>query len=209
MTPAPSDPLRRLDVSRETLDRLRHFEALVQKWSKRINLVSRNTLGSVWERHILDSVQVLDLAPDNVRKWMDIGAGGGFPGIVVAILADELKPKLHVTLVESDLRKCVFLRTVGRELGLNTAVINDRVETIDAQNAEVVSARALAPLADLIDLAHRHLAPNGTMIFPKGRDHEAELRKALETWRFRCEKFPSVTDEAAVILRLTEIERAG
>lgn len=208
MKPRSSDPLDRLNVSRETLDRLHQFETLVRKWSPRINLVSRTTLTSVWERHILDSAQIFDFAPADTRLWMDIGAGGGFPGIVVGILGADLAPDLRVTLVESDLRKCVFLRTAARELDLNISVINDRAESIEAQGADVISARALASLDTLLELSYRHLARNGTMIFPKGRDHEAELRKALETWRFHCEKIPSATDEAAVILRLTEIERA-
>ena len=175
-------------VSRETLERLDAFAALVSKWSARINLISRKTLPEIWSRHILDSAQIFDLKPEHAAHWLDIGSGGGFPGIVIAILAAETNPNLKISLIESDLRKCVFLRTAVRELGLAATVLNTRAEDGPALSADVISARALAPLDTLLALSHRHLAPGGVMLFPKGRENEAELRKALETWRCDCEK---------------------
>ncbi len=204
MTSAPTA----LDVSRETQARLQTYAGLLEKWNPRINLVSRATLGALWTRHFLDSAQLLDLAPETTRHWCDLGSGGGFPGLVLAILAPERRPGLRFTLIESDQRKAAFLRTVLRETGAGATVLDSRIEDAPPQTADIVSARALAPLPALLGLAARHLAPQGTGIFPKGVRHEDELRESLELWHFRCEKLPSQTDPDAVILRISELSRA-
>ena len=116
-----------IDVSRETYDNLRAFEELVRKWTVKINLISPTTIGQIWDRHIVDSVQVWAQAPENATSWVDIGSGGGFPGIVLAILAKELRPEMAFTLIESDQRKCAFLRTAARELGLNVKVLSEQI----------------------------------------------------------------------------------
>lgn len=196
------------DVSRETLERLDRYDALLRKWSDRINLVSRATLPQLWSRHIADSAQLLSLAPGHVRHWADLGAGGGFPGIVVAIMSDQTPRIDHMTLVESDQRKATFLRTVVRELGLSVCVETGRVEETAPLEADVLSARALAPLSRLLEFAERHLAAGGVALFPKGASHATERDEALECWRFHCETHPSLTDPQAVIYRVSEIERA-
>ena len=151
---------------------------------------------------------MLDLAPPDAASWCDLGSGGGFPGLVVAILAAEKRPGLQVTLIEADQRKAAFLRTVLRETGVAAQVIDARIEETPPQSSDVVSARALAPLAALVDLARRHLSPQGVCIFPKGARHAEEIADALELWRFDCETVPSRTDEAAVILKISELSRA-
>lgn len=166
----------------------------------------KSTLEHVWDRHFLDSAQLLDIAPAD-NAWVDLGSGGGFPGAVVAILASELRPDLRVTLLEADQRKCVFLRTVLRETGSNGAVIAERIEKAKPAGAQIVSARALAPLNKLMGFAHRHMAPSGTALFLKGANSRQEVDEALEHWRFDCETYPSKTDEEAVILKIGEIER--
>lgn len=196
-----------IDVSRETFERLRAFESLLRKWNPAINLVSRSTLDDLWRRHIIDSIQVFDAAPLSARRWADFGTGGGFPGLVVAILASERQPQLHTTLIESDQRKAAFLGAVCRDLQVNAAVIAQRAEAVDPLCAEVVSARALAPLVDLLGLAERHLAPGGTAIFPKGAGHAEELSRALEKWSFGHHKTQSTTDPDAVILSIGAIRR--
>lgn len=195
------------NVSRETLERLKTYEALLRKWTPKINLVSRSTLDDFWSRHILDSTQILALGPDDAHEWVDLGTGGGFPGVVIAILAAERNPDLSVTCVESDLRKATFLRTVLRETGVSGSVIAERIEAVEPLSADVVSARALAPLPKLLELAEPHLAPGGVALFPKGAEHDAELKEALETWSFRADKIRSRTHPEAVILRIGEIER--
>ena len=195
-------------VSRETLEHLETFENLLRKWTRRINLVSRSTLDDVWDRHILDSAQLFPLAPPDASSWCDLGSGAGFPGLVVALLARDLRPDLQVSLVEADGRKAEFLRTVLRETGIEAHVIVARIEDVAAQGATVLSARALAPLSQLLAHAERHLATHGVALFPKGATHAEELRAALAFRDFRCEKIPSKTDPEAVIFRISELTRA-
>ena len=196
-----------LDVSRETWGRLDRYESLLRKWTPAINLVSRSTLDEIWTRHFVDSAQLLLCAPDTARHWTDLGAGGGFPGLVIAILAQELRPDLSVTLVESDLRKCTFLREVARQTETPVTVLAERAERLPPLHADIVSARALAPLRALVRLAERHLAPGGTALFLKGLNHEAELSDALETFRFTFQKRASQTDPQAVILSIGDLAR--
>jgi 16S rRNA (guanine527-N7)-methyltransferase len=195
------------DVSRETLARLDSYAALLEKWNPSINLVSKSTLPELWTRHFLDSAQILELAPEEAKSWVDLGTGGGFPGMIVAILAAGSRPGLRVTCVESDLRKATFLRTVAREAGIAAEVIARRIEEVPPLGADVVSARALAPLADLLAHAHRHLKPGGVALFPKGASHAEEVARALETWSFRLDTYPSKTDPEAIVLKLGDIRR--
>jgi 16S rRNA (guanine527-N7)-methyltransferase len=194
-----------LDVSPATLQRLEAFEALARRWTDKINLVAPSTVPDLWTRHIADSAQLWPFAPEGARTWADLGSGGGFPGLVIAILAAEVGT-LHVTLIESDQRKCAFLRTAARELGVKATVIDQRVEAAPPQEASVVSARALAPLPALLPLVARHLAPGGTALLPKGRDFASELDAArAQGWTFAAEAFPSATDHSARLLRLKDL----
>lgn len=195
------------DVSRETLDRLRTYEALLKKWNPAINLVSRNSLENAWERHFRDSAQIFNLAPAGAAHWADLGSGGGFPGLVVAALAAEKAPDMKVTLVESDGRKATFLRTAAREMGLTVDVVNERIEVLPPLAADVISARALAPLAQLLAFAERHLTHGGTALFQKGAAYTDEIAEALASWRFEVQKIPSRTESGAVILSIGGIAR--
>lgn len=197
-----------MDVSRETEERLGILADLLLRWTARINLVAPDSLADLKRRHIEDSAQLLPLAPPDWGHWADLGSGAGFPGLVVAILAQELPGARRVTLVESDGRKSAFLRTVLRETGVAADVLTARIENLSPLSADVVSARALAPLPRLLDLAAPHMAPGATAIFPKGRRADDEVKEALERWRFTCQKISSATDDEAVILKLGEIERA-
>lgn len=197
----------KVDVSRETLVRLDQYAALLRKWNPAINLVAPSTLTDLWGRHFLDSAQIITLSPENAKTWVDLGSGGGFPGMVIAILAAELHPELRVACIESDLRKATFLRTVARETGLEVQVISDRIEAVAQQRADVVSARALAPLTKLLGLAGRHLGPGGSALFLKGAGYRHEIEEALENWTFEVDTVPSTTDSEAAILRIGEIRR--
>lgn len=199
--------VERTDVSRETLDDLQRYAELLAQWTKQINLISPKSVAQLWHRHFLDSAQLLRISPSLLNTWVDLGSGGGFPGLVVAIMARETNPALRVTLIESDQRKAAFLRTVVRELGLATEVLADRIESAERQGADVVSARALAPLADLLGFADRHLDPAGRAFFLKGQKVADEIKDALDHWRFDCKTFPSETDEEAVVLSIGDIER--
>lgn len=196
-----------LTVSRETVAALRTFEGLVRKWSGTINLVSKPSLEDLWDRHIADSAQLFGFCPEKAENWADLGSGGGFPGIVIAVLAQELRPGLHVKLVESDQRKAAFLREVARVLGLSLSVIDERIETLSPLEADVVSARALAPLTDLLAFAATHLRSDGIAVFPKGARHNAELADARRVWMFDCQLHPSLSDSEAAILVIRNIHR--
>ena len=205
MTSAAESIILGLDVSRETLAALQQFEQLVRHWNSAINLVSKSTLTDFWSRHILDSAQIFSLSPQNAVSWADLGSGGGFPGIVVAILAKQLKPDLRVTLVESDLRKATFLRQAAQTLSLPVSVRSARIESIDPLQADVVSARALAPLTGLLAYADQHLAAGGVAIFPKGARFAEELAEARKSWAFDVDVQQSHSDSDAAILVIRNI----
>ncbi len=194
-----------VDVSRETIERLEALVSLMKKWNTAINLVARSTLEDAWNRHILDSAQLYSLAPAGAATWVDLGSGGGFPGLVIACIAKEKAPKLVVTLIESDQRKAAFLRQANTSLGLGCQILCERIETASAQNADVVSARALAPLDKLCGFAARHMQPNGCALFMKGAQHAAEVDVARKLWSFDLDAFPSLTDPNAVILKLKDL----
>ncbi|SDD64550.1 16S rRNA (guanine(527)-N(7))-methyltransferase RsmG [Ruegeria marina] len=195
-----------LDVSRETFDRLDQYVQLVRKWNPRINLVSRRSLDEIWERHIADSVQLFDLAAP-VEKWVDLGSGGGFPGLVCAILGREKMPEARFVCIESDQRKSAFLRTVVRECDVRCDIINERIEQALPQQADVLSARALTDLSGLLEFAERHLKPDGIALFPKGESWKKEVDNARKQWNFQVDPVTSLTEPQAVVLKLKGIAR--
>lgn len=196
------------DVSRETQARLETYADLLLKWNPRINLVSKKSLEDMWTRHFADSAQIHELAPHPVEHWVDLGSGGGFPGLVIAILAKDVASPLRMTLIESDARKAAFLRVVIRETGINATVLNDRIEKAKPQHADVVSARALTDLNGLLGFAERHMAPGGTALFLKGASWENELADAERTWRFTYRLVKSATEDGPVIFAITGVSRA-
>lgn len=191
-------------VSRETLDRLQIYASLLAQWQKAINLVAPSTLGDVWRRHFADSAQLVRLAPPAARTWIDLGSGAGFPGLVAAILLAEREIRPRLTLIESDQRKCAFLREVARQTGVTVDILTTRIENTATQfnlhQGEIVSARALAPLTDLLRLASPYLSDRSVGLFLKGREAEAEVAAALESWHFEAELVPSVTDVSARVV---------
>ncbi|PYC47592.1 16S rRNA (guanine(527)-N(7))-methyltransferase RsmG [Litorivita pollutaquae] len=195
-----------MNVSRETLERLEIYASLLEKWNPKINLVSKASLEHLWERHIRDSIQVAQAIHHPVKHWVDLGSGGGFPGLVVALMASDIGVD-QVTLIESDQRKCAFLRTVLRETSVSGEVIQERIEIAPPQSANVLSARALTDLSGLLGFAMRHLAEGGICLFPKGVNWEKEVEAAREEWQFSVEAVPSQIEAGAAILRIGEISR--
>jgi 16S rRNA (guanine527-N7)-methyltransferase len=190
-------------VSRETLTRLEAYAALLEAWSTRINLVGRATLADPWRRHILDSAQLQQFVPDHAKSLVDLGSGAGFPGLVLAILGLP-----GVELVEADSRKCAFLREAARITGTRTAVRQMRIEALPPRPFDVVTARALAPLDRLLDLAWPFLAGDGLCLFLKGEEAAAELTLARRGWRMAAAASPSRSDPRGVVLQLREVVRA-
>lgn len=196
-----------LDVSRETFERLELLERELRRWQAIKNLVGPATLDSIWDRHIADSLQLLALAPEDARTWLDLGSGAGFPGLVLAIAGAERGLRVH--LVESNSRKCAFLRHIARLTGVSATVHEARLEAVVpgfVGQADVVSARALASLVQLLDWTAPMLKAGTIGLFPKGRDAEIELTEARKKWTFEAEILPSSTDSEARILRITSIE---
>ena len=195
-----------LNVSRETFLRLKEYEKLLFKWNAKINLVSKSTLDNFWNRHVLDSAQFLSSVGEKAGKWVDLGSGGGLPGLVVAILSDEIEPVNKLFLVEADVRKAVFLKTVCRELGLKVEVYNNRIEELPPISANIVSARALAPLKTLCLYAKNHLEKDGVAVFAKGENWKSELVEAQKKWIFSYEAVKSALHEGSVVLVLRGIK---
>jgi 16S rRNA (guanine527-N7)-methyltransferase len=202
----PEDFARAFDVSRETIDRLQIYVSLLSQWQKRINLVANATLPEVWHRHVADSAQLVALAPSNPGSWVDLGSGGGFPGLVVAIMLHGAGTR--VTLVESDRRKGAFLAEVARQTGTPVEIHTVRIEQTATQGmlapVEVVSARALAPLVRLISLSLPLFGDDTVGIFPKGRAADSEIADARSAWAFDVETTPSLTDEAARVVLIRQ-----
>lgn len=200
------DLIPTLDVSRETFERLEAYVALLKKWTQRINLVSRQSLLHIWHRHVLDSVQLFRVTEPS-GHWVDIGSGGGFPGLVCAILALDSAPSARFTLVESDQRKAAFLRAAAREAGVECDIIACRIEDLEPQRADILTARALADLDRLLHYTERHLDPEGVAMFPKGLGWKKEVDNASRRWKFRFDAITSLTDPEAAILKVQGISR--
>lgn len=194
-----------MNVSRETAEKLRTYAALLRKWNDRINLIAPSTVADLENRHIADCLQLARLARPTAGLWADLGSGGGLPGIVIAIASAETEAVF--VLVESDQRKCVFLRSVVRELELpDVQVENARIESLTTLGADYISARALAPLPRLVPYVRRHLKPDGQAWLMKGENWRTELTAAQLESRFKVQSFPSKTHSGAAILKLSGLQ---
>jgi len=189
-------------VSRETLDRLTLYTELLGKWTRKINLVAPQSMADVWRRHILDSAQLFRLLPRETGTLVDLGSGAGLPGLVLAILG---VPDVH--LVESDLRKAAFLQEAARQTGTKITIHAKRIEAAPAIQADIVTARALARLAILLEHAQKFLKPSGACYFLKGALLADELTEARESWHMEVSEFPSLSDASGVIVKLESIVR--
>ena len=206
LTADRSRALKLTPVSRETLERLDRFAALLVDWQQRVNLIAASTIPTLWTRHIADSLQLVALAPA-AKVWADLGSGGGFPGLVLACaLADT--PGAQVHLVESNGKKATFLREAARATGAPAMIHQVRIVDF-ADNLpgpiEVVTARALAPLVKLLAAAYPLLKSGAQGLFPKGQDVESELTEAAKCWSITASLVPSLTDPKARIVHVTGI----
>jgi 16S rRNA (guanine527-N7)-methyltransferase len=192
-------------VSRETLEKFDAYADLLRIWNERFNLVASSTLEQIWLRHFFDSAQLFPLLPTGAFRLIDMGSGAGFPGLVLALLG---VPDVH--LVESIGKKADFLRLAAKELDLPQVTVHQaRIETLHDLKAEIITARALKALPDLLGWARPHLEPRGTLFFLKGKKAEAELTEAAKWWRFACDKIPSRSDSSGVILKISKLENAA
>ena len=202
------DFAREFLVSRETLDRLNLYESALKRWQPAVNLVAPTTLTRVWSRHFADSAQLARLVPADAQSLVDLGSGGGFPGLVLAILLGGARLK-RVVLVESDQRKAAFLREVARQTGTAVEVVSARIEKAETRArigiADVVCARALAPLDALLELSLPLFGPQTVGLFLKGRDAAAEIEAARARWQFELTLTPSITDERGAVVGVRKL----
>lgn len=196
------------DAARHDLER---YVALLGEWQRVHNLVAPSTLDEAWTRHVADSLQLLEHAPDDWREWVDLGSGAGFPGLVVAIASKD-HPDRHVALVESNTKKAAFLRAAIRETGANASVAAERIESHAkrfGRRADVVSARALAPLPELLGLAEPYCRETTLMLFLKGKEYVREIGAASQSRDFDVVEFASATDSGGRVLAIKNLRPKG
>ena len=197
--------VKSLNVSRETLNGFYEYETLLSKWNEKINLVSKNTLVDIWERHFLDSGQIIKHVEVSGKRWVDVGSGAGFPGLVVALLLRDRKIDCDLVVVEKNPKKVFFLNEVIRKLNLSVEVVNDNIDNLEPLNADILTARAFSELNNLIEIAFRHRKKEGICLFLKGENYRIELDKTLNYWFFDYDIVDSLSSSSGKIIRVKKI----
>ncbi len=197
----PEEFAAQTNVSRETLARLKAYADILADWNARHNLVAKSTLPDLWRRHVWDSAQLVPLIPDSARTLADLGSGAGFPGLVIA----AMRPDLAVTLYEATTKKCAFLQAAADRMGIAAAIQNARLEDLPRRAFDVVTARALAPLPQLLTYAQNFVGPNSVCLFLKGQNVGSELTRAHKYWNIKASQVPSQTDPSAAIVIVREL----
>ena len=193
--------LRACQAPHEARTKMEAYAALLVEWNAKFNLVASSTLPHLWERHFLDSAQLFPLLPNGTRRLVDLGSGAGFPGLVLAILG---VPDVH--LIESTGKKVTFLRTVAAELGLSVTVHQSRIEAVRELQADVVTARALTSLPELLSLAKPFMKKESVALFLKGEKADGELTQARKYWTFTCDRIQSQTSPSGVVLQISALK---
>ncbi len=200
--------LQKYNVSRETIQKLQDFVAILRDWNEKMNLVSKNSMEDVWVRHILDSLQLIEYLSPDVKSLVDIGSGAGFPGVVLAIAMQEKFPTSQITLVESITKKTVYLKDVCQKLGLNNVKIeNNRVESIVFKDVDAITARAVAALEILCGYAYKIGNKQTEMLFLKGQSYAQEDAAARQKWRYDADVYPNRYAEGGVIMKLRNLRK--
>ena len=198
----PEEFAAQTNVSRETLARLKAYADVRVDWNARHNLVAKSTLPELWRRHFWDSAQLEPLIPQTARTLADLGSGAGFPGLVLA----AMRPDLAVTLHEATTKKCAFLQAAADRMGLKVEIANARLEDLSPRPFDAVTARALAPLPQLLAYAQKFAGPNGVCLFLKGQNLGAELTEASKYWSMKASQVPSQTDPSGAIVIIRELD---
>ncbi len=197
--------VKNLNVSRETLNGFYEYQTLLSKWNEKINLVSKHTLVDIWERHFLDSGQIIKNVEASGKRWVDVGSGAGFPGLVIALLLRDKKVDCDLVLVEKNPKKVFFLNEVIRKLNLDVKVIKDNIYTLEPLNADILTARAFSELNNLMEIAFRHRKKEGICLFLKGENYRIELDKTLNYWFFDYDVVGSLSSYSGKIIRVKRI----
>ena len=191
-----------LNVSRETLARLKKFVDLLLKWQRSINLIGPGTVDDVWARHVLDCGQLVRHLPDSPGSVLDVGSGAGLPGIILAILGVP-----NVRMIESDAKKCVFLREAARISEMAVEIVEARAEQVACGPADIVTARAVAPLTRLLELTEPYIKTNTICLFFKGINYKSELKELENNWNMQMETHQSLTQSGSIILQMASVTR--
>ena len=199
--------MQKYDVSRETLLKLRAYEASLKEWQNKFNLVSNSSLEDAWNRHFIDSMQLFKYIPKSAKSLYDFGSGAGFPGMVLAIMASEKTPYLKVSLIESINKKTLYLKHVSEICSTNVEIFNQRIESLPKNKVDVVTSRAMTSLNDLLSYAYPFCKTDTVCIFPKGKKHQEEIDEARKHWQFDCQINPSETSTEGVILVITKLAK--
>lgn len=203
-----SEILKTYNVSRETITKLKAYESMVKEWNNKFNLVSKSSVDELWNRHIIDSVQLIQFMKPTDKILYDFGSGAGFPAIVLAILCEQLFPDLTINLVESIGKKTTFLNAVKTELKLkNINIWRERIENLKIADVDIISSRALAALPKLMEYAYPFCKSKTRLIFPKGENWEKEIEEAKKQWLFEYSVIQSVTDNSGHILNISKLRR--
>ncbi len=197
--------LKFYSVPQETIHNLSTYQEMLVEWNDRINLVAASTLPTIWTRHFSDSAQLFSHIPDTAKTLADMGAGAGFPGLVLAIMAKGAGRKLHVTEIESTGKKADFLQAVTDKLGLNVTICRDRIENIRDLKPDIITARALKALPELLKYANYLVHKDTICLFPKGKALAEELTEARKKWIFKDEIHPSQSDDSGSLLVLKNL----
>ena len=196
------------DVSRETLTQLYDFAEILKEWNGKMNLVSKNSIKDIWDRHVLDSLQLINYLPINLKQLVDIGSGAGFPAIVLAIVLKQKNPDVKLTLVESITKKTVYLNDVVQRLNLESVqILNSRIENAVFKDVDVITARAVAALDILLGYQNKIGNSKTVGLYLKGKSYGEEIKNAENNWFFKCDKTPNRYSDDGVILQISELRR--
>lgn len=201
--------IEKYNVSRETFDKLKTYEGLLHEWQAKFNLVSNSSLEDAWNRHFLDSAQLFQYIPNDAKVMYDFGSGAGFPGMVLAIMANEKTPYLNVSLIESTTKKTLYLNEVKKQTATNVNILNQRIESIKPVRADVITSRALASLDELFIYVYKFCSIKTTCIFPKGKKYLEEIAEAEKFWNFDCQIKDSEQSDEGKILLITNLSKKG
>lgn len=198
---------KKYNVSHETYEKLKNYQALVLEWNSKFNLISKSTETTIWERHIVDSLQLIKYITNEDKILLDLGSGAGFPGVVLAIACQEIYPDLQINLVESIGKKTAFLHAVNEQLNLNMEIHQERIEKLNIGKVDVITSRALAALPKLLDYAKPFCKKETRLILPKGENWSLENDEALMKWLYKYEVYNSDTSDVGKILRISDLRR--
>jgi 16S rRNA (guanine527-N7)-methyltransferase len=201
----PDEFAAAINVSRETIERLKIYEEMLREWNTTQNLVSKNSLAHLWQRHFLDSAQLAQYIPDTAGSLVDLGSGAGFPGLVLAEFLRK-KAEFRVVLYEATGKKCRFIEAVAGRLGLEIEIRNTRVEAAEEEIFDLITARALAPLPELLAYAQRFFGRTTMALFLKGQNIGSELTKCNKSWKMDVRQHPSITDPSGIILEVRDLK---